>query len=150
LDQDATVTLDAIASEKFAAKVTHISQIGNAEGSITTFAVELTLSSDARFLEGMNGNATILVDQADNVLIIPVEAINEDSSGAFVYVGSSREKTYITTGLSDGEYAEVASGLSEGDVVQYIGSSTESTMDSFGMQNPFGGSSSGGEETDGN
>lgn len=155
LDQGATVTLDAIASEKFAAMVTSISNLGNADGSITTFTVNLILSPDARFLPGMNGNATILVDQAENVLIIPIAAINEDATGAFVYVGSTREKAYITTGLSDGEYAEVVSGLSEGDVIQYIGSSAESEMGSLGMQNPFGGGGmdrgmGGGGATDGN
>ena len=151
LNQDATVTLDSIASEKFAAKVTHISNLGNADGSITTFAVDLTLSPDARFLEGMNGNATILVDRVDGVLIIPVEAINEDSSGVFVYVGSNREKAYITTGLSDGEYAEVKDGLSEGDVLQYVSSSKSSdSLNPFGgMPNPFSGGMGGGEATNG-
>ena len=151
LDQDATVTLDAIASEKFAAKVTHISDMGNANGSITTFAINLTLSPDSRFLSGMNGNATILVDQSDDSLIIPIEAINEDSTGVFVYVGTTREKTYITTGLSDGQYAEVLSGLYEGDVVQYIGSSDESSTTPFGVPTPFDSPNiSGGEATNDN
>ena len=122
LDQDATVTLDAVTSDKFTAKVTHISNLGNVEGNITTYVVYLSLPPDTRFFEGMNGNATILVNQADNVLIIPIEAINEDSSGAFVYIGSNSEKTYITTGLSDGEYTEVTNGLLEGDVIQYLSS----------------------------
>lgn len=150
LDQDATVTLDAIASEKFAAKVTRISELGNAAGSITTFSVNLMLSPDARFLSGMNGHATILVDRADDVLIIPVEAINEDVSGVFVYVGNNREKTYITTGISDGEYAEVTSGLSAGDVIQYIKSSSSFDAPNImmGGGNPFG-RMGGGEEIDG-
>lgn len=145
LEQQATVTLDAFSSEKFFGKVTHVSRIGNTDKSITTFAVELTLSPDTRLLEGMNGNATILVDQVDDVLIIPVEAINEDSSGAFVYVGANREKVYIKTGLSDGKHAEVTNGISEGDVILYISSSASSTNNQFGgMPNPFGGRMGGG------
>lgn len=128
LDQEAAVILDSIPSETFTANVTHISNLGNANGSITTYAVELTLLPDARFLEGMSGNATILVNRVDDVPIIPIEAIVEDSSGVFVYVGNEREKRYIETGLSDGEYAEVASGLSPGDVILYASTASEDSV----------------------
>lgn len=128
LDQEAAVILDSIPSETFTANVTHISNLGNANGSITTYAVELMLLPDARFLEGMSGNATILVNRVDDVPIIPIEAIVEDSSGVFVYVGSEREKRYIETGLSDGEYAEVASGLSPGDVILYASTASEDSV----------------------
>ena len=148
LGQEASVTLDAISSEKFTATVTRISGLGSADGSITTFPVELTLSPDARFLSGMSGNATILVDEADDALIIPIEAISEDSDGAFVYVGNDLVKTYITTGLSDGEYAEVKSGLSEGDVISYVAEDSDSTTLST-AQGPFSRINRGGT-TDGN
>ncbi len=119
LGQSAAVTLDAVASEKFQGVVSRISNLGDSAKNIATFSVELTLSPDERFFEGMNGSATILVKEAKGVLKIPVETIAEDSEGAFVYLGSDLVKTYIKTGLSDGEYAEVKEGLAEGDVIQY-------------------------------
>ncbi len=150
LGQDAAVTLDAFPGEKFAAKVTRISKLGETARSVASFAVELTLEADARLLQGMNGNATILVNQADDVLILPIAAISEDSSGAFVYVGDELAKTYITTGLSDGEYAAVTSGLSEGDVVKYAGAMTMMDM-IYGFGGPFGNSSNRGRTAnDGN
>ena len=88
-------------------------------------------------MEGSNGDATITADKVDNVLLIPVEAISEDSNGEFVYVGTERKKTYITSGLSDGAYAEVKTGLSEGNKVLYVKSSTS---ENSGMPTPFGGS----------
>jgi HlyD family secretion protein len=154
LEQEANISLDAISSEKFSAKVTHISKMGRAEGSITKFEVELTLSPDTRFLIGMNGNAEIITGEAEDVLIIPIEAINEDSTGVFVYTGVEREKTYISTGLSDGEFAEITNGLSEGDDIQYI--SSVSSNNPFGNMNtmpgpPFGGQGfAGGEPTNDN
>ena len=45
LGQEASVTLDAFAGESFPAAVTHISRIGTPSGSITTYAVELTLAA---------------------------------------------------------------------------------------------------------
>lgn len=155
--QSAEVTLDAMSSETFTATVKRISYIGNAQGSITTYAVELLLANDERFLEGMNGNATIMVDRADNVLLIPIEAINEDETGVYVYVsasgspdGADRKRMDIATGLSDGEYAQVTSGLSEGDVVLYAASSSTDYMfpgmqGSMGMPNGMSRFSAGGE-----
>ena len=127
LNQVAEITLDAISSETFDATVTRISYIGIASGNITTYNVELTIESDERFLAGMNGNATIMIDKAEDVLLVPIEAINEDAAGIYVYVsergatdGSDRQRRDITTGLSDGEYAEVIDGVSKGDIVQYV------------------------------
>lgn len=121
LGQEATVTLDAFAGESFAASVTHISRLGTPSGSITTYAVELTLAPDDRLLEGMNGSAVITAQQKDHVLLLPVAAIHEDETGVYVYVQSGEEaiRRDITTGLSDGTNAEITSGLNAGDVVRY-------------------------------
>ncbi len=127
LNQVAEITLDAISSETFGATVTRISYLGVVNGNITTYNVELTLESDERFLAGMNGNATIIIDEAEEVLLVPIEAINEDATGIYVYVsesgaadGSDRQRRDITTGLSDGEYAEITDGLTKGEIVQYV------------------------------
>ena len=122
LGQSATVTLDAYPGETFTATVTHISRIGTVSGSITTYPVEVTLSYDERLLEGMNGSAVILTSKKENVPLIPVARIIEDSTGAYVNVKNAAgeiERRDITTGLSDGTNAEVTSGLVAGDQVWY-------------------------------
>ena len=121
LGQEAAITLDAFAGESFAASVTHISRIGTPAGSITTYAVELTLAPDERLLEGMNGSAVITAQKKDDVLLIPVKAIHEDETGVYVLVkvGEETLRRDITTGLADGTNAEVTSGLNEGDAVLY-------------------------------
>ena len=122
LGQSATVTLDAYPGETFTATVTHISRIGTVSGSITTYPVEVTLSYDERLLEGMNGSAVILTSKKENVPLIPVTRIIEDSTGAYVNVKNAAgelERRDITTGLSDGTNAEVTSGLVAGDKIWY-------------------------------
>ena len=122
LGQSATVTLDAYPGETFTATVTHISRIGTVSGSITTYPVEVTLSYDERLLEGMNGSAVILTSKKENVPLIPVARIIEDSTGAYVNVKNAAgelERRDITTGLSDGTNAEVTSGLVAGDKIWY-------------------------------
>ena len=122
LGQSASVTLDAYPGETFTATVTHISRIGTVSGSITTYPVEVTLSYDERLLEGMNGSAVILTSKKENVPLIPVARIIEDSTGAYVNVKNAAgelERRDITTGLSDGTNAEVTSGLVAGDKIWY-------------------------------
>lgn len=116
----ADVTLDAFTGESFSAKVVRVSNIGQVSGSIATYETELLLENDDRMLSGMNGSAVILSDMAENVLIVPLAAVWEDTQGAYVQkIGTdgTQIKTYIETGLSDGTYAQVVSGLSEGDSV---------------------------------
>lgn len=141
--QNATITLDAFSTEEFTATVVRISHIGEASGSITTYETELKLTYDARLRDGMNGSAVILSDSVQNAVIIPLGAIHEDGDGSYVYKldsANNQTKVYITTGLSDGNYAEVVSGLSEGDRIVY--SSPNSTTTGFpqpGGEFPFGG-----------
>ena len=140
LDQEVTITLDAFAGESYTAKVTHVSKLGTVSGNITTYPVELSLEYNEHFLEGMNGSAVIMVERAENVLFIPIEAIYEDSTGTYVYVVSdeTQNRVDITTGISDGVNAEVTSGLSENDVIQYVAQSSSSTEAMGGMNRGMG------------
>ena len=127
LNQSASVTLDAYPGEVFAASVTHISRIGAVGGSITTYPIEVTLGFDARLLVGMNGSAVILTAKKENVPLLPVNRINEDFSGTYVTVlaaNGAYERRDITTGLSDGIYAEITSGLVAGDQIWYLDTSS--------------------------
>lgn len=124
--QHAIVTVDALDEEEFNAVIEHISGIGNNVNGITTYDVTLELERDDRLFSGMNAASTIVIRQKDNVLLIPLEIIEEDENGEYVYIiedkeggGSERTRVDITTGISDGIYAEVTSGLSEGDMVNY-------------------------------
>ncbi len=129
----AEISLEALPQETLSGKVTGISKTGKKNNSISVFPVELTLDPDARLLSGMNGSATIMIDRAENVLLIPVEAISEDELGTFVNVvreDGTTARIPITTGRSNGEVAEVTSGLSEGDVITYT---LVSDLIDFGM-----------------
>lgn len=120
--QTAKVTMDAFSSETFIATVQRISYIGKAAGSITNYAVELELQGDERLRAGMNGSAVIQSNQVEDVVIVPLGAVHEDSNGSYVYLLDDEDqqtKRSITTGLSDGSYAEVTDGLTDGDRIVY-------------------------------
>ncbi|MDR0746281.1 MAG: efflux RND transporter periplasmic adaptor subunit [Helicobacteraceae bacterium] len=72
-----------------------------------------------KFRIGMTTQNTIEIESAQNVLMIPASAISERGGRKLVKIidGKNSVEKEITTGLSDGAYIEVKSGLSEGDEV---------------------------------
>ena len=91
----------------------------------------------------MNASATIVIENRENVVTIPVDALQERGNEVYVYTQQDEEgnltgEQQVTTGLSDGETVEITEGLKEGDTVYYerIGSSSGSSGESgFGAGN---------------
>ena len=106
----------------------------------------------------MNASATITIENRENVITIPVNALQEKGEKIFVYTekdedGNLSGETEVTTGLSDGSTVEITEGLSEGDTVYYSktgntdsGNSSDSGMpgDMDGMSGGPGGNSDSG------
>ncbi len=120
----AEVTLDAIQGEKFEAEVTDINFNGKNVGGHTKYTVTLTMPRTRDMLTGMNLSVKLPISEK-TVPVIPIEALNEDSNGTFVYTSYDEETgelsgpVYITTGISDEKLVEVRSGIAEGDTVLY-------------------------------
>lgn len=78
--------------------------------SITRIS-DLYLGVDARVM--VEGN------KAENVVMIPIEAINIGKDGSFVYVVTDGmvQKRMVTAGISSDEYTEIKKGLEVGEQV---------------------------------
>ncbi|MEG1559668.1 MAG: efflux RND transporter periplasmic adaptor subunit [Clostridia bacterium] len=135
LGQKADVKISAIPGAKFEGEITALSSIGISVNEVTNYSVTITLkNADSRILIGMNAAATIVTERRDDVLIVPLELLNEESDGkAFVLLsatgdhrGKDMVKTYIESGLSDGINVEIVKGLKENDIAMY--QLSESTM----------------------
>jgi macrolide-specific efflux system membrane fusion protein len=71
---------------------------------------------------GMTANVVFTVDEKEDVLVVPSEAVQQDGSHSFVLVSSADPKgkpqtVTVETGITDGKETEVVSGLKEGDKV---------------------------------
>lgn len=119
--------------------------------------VEITVAKDDQMKQGMNASATITIEEKDQILTLPMNALQEQGDRTFVYTEKSEDGTLsgeveIETGLTDGNTVEITSGLSEGDTVYYMRSDGNSTgSSSSGMpdmggdgQNGMGGDMPGG------
>ncbi len=145
--QNVDIVMDAISDKTYSATVSYVSQIGTTSSGVTVYDVTLDIAGDDQLRIGMNGTATIKIEQVTGVLLVPITALNSSRDGQYVWLYDASitaesgddpgVKTFVTTGLSDETYAEVTSGLSEGDVVlvtrEASTSSTSSTDFGGGM-----------------
>jgi hypothetical protein len=76
-------------------------------------------AGNAQLSEGMTITVTITTAQKNNVLLVPTQAIISQGGGTFVQVINNgvTEQRAVQTGISNYQYTEITSGLSEGEQV---------------------------------
>jgi RND family efflux transporter MFP subunit len=120
--QKAKITVDAMPNELFTGTVKFISPFGAASGNVIKFAVTVELDPyDAELRGGLTATADISIYSAKDVLLVPVSVIVNTPSGHVVAVVNEAtgqpEFRKVTLGQQTLQYAEVISGLKEGDKV---------------------------------
>lgn len=153
IGQSAEVSVDAIDGETFTGTVTGIDRAGTSSSGVTVYTAEVSIPKADGMLAGMSASATISIEGVENALLVPADAVNRSSSGYYVYTSCDEESgtlggmVEVTVGITNSNYAEILSGLSEGDTVYYI----EKEDNSFSFAMPggdfggdFGGAPSGG------
>lgn len=142
LDQEVDVTVSSVSDEALTGTVTEIDKTG-ASGSYTAV---ITLDKVTGMLPGMTASVDVRIEGVDDAVIIPVDALNKTSTGAYVYTSYDEEtqkyggRVDVVTGLSNSNYVEIKSGLSVGDTVYYTESQSFGNM--FGNMG-FGGNRGG-------
>ena len=137
--QTVQVTADAVKDKTYEGLVTRVSMKGDTSGGTTTYPVTVRIDETTGLRPGMNANAEIVVAQAKNALTVPNAAIvrggyvlvRQDSPSAVNADDSmSAPEGYVyvkvKTGVSDDNYTQVTSGLSESDTIAYDPSSVSS------------------------
>lgn len=163
LGQTAEITFDAIEDKTFEGEVTKIGNSASVSGGVAKYTVEIKVPKDAQMKQGMNASATITIEEKDQILTLPMNALQEQGDRTFVYTEKSEDGTLsgeveIETRLTDGNTVEITSGLSEGETVYYMRSDGNSTgSSSSGMpdmggdgKNSMGGNMPGGGDFSGN
>ncbi len=121
----AEITLDAFTGEAFEGTVTDIGTSGENSGGNSKFAVEITMDRAENMLSGMNATAKIVLASQKDVLTVPVEALCDVGNETVIYTKYNKgdetleKPVTVTVGASDGEVAEIVSGLTEGQEYYY-------------------------------
>lgn len=119
--QPATLTFDAIPGLEYNAEVVESSPVGSEVGGVASFNVRLrVLNADAQVKPGMTVEASIIVGDLSDALLVPSRAVRmrDEQRGVYILVGGDLQWTPLTLGISSGSYSEVVRGdLVEGDLV---------------------------------
>ena len=138
LGQKAVVTFDAIEDLEFEGEVTKIGNTASVSGGVAKYTITITIPKDDKMKQGMNASATITIEDREDVLTLPMNALQEKGDRTFVYTekdddGNLSGETEVTTGLSDGSTVEITDGLEEGTTVYYLRSESSSSGSSTDM-----------------
>lgn len=132
--QEAQITVSSVSDDAFTGSVTSISKVADTSTGVTRYSAEVTLDREEGMLVGMTADVDVRIEGTENALIIPVDALHQNSASYYVYTGYDEEqkrytgRTDVTIGMQNDDYVEITSGLNEGDTVYY----TEADSGSFG------------------
>jgi HlyD family secretion protein len=119
--QQVSLTFDAILSKAYEGEVVEVSPVGTLVQGLVNFKVTIRLvDPDELVKPGMTAAVNIVVDELDDVLLVPNRAVRVDDGERFVYmlVDGQLERVPIQLGASSDRYSAVVSGdLDAGDEV---------------------------------
>ncbi len=116
--QPGEATLDAYPGKVFKGSVDQIlPQTKTTSSGATVVTVRIKLNqSDLNFVNGLSGQASIIIAEDKNVLTIPQEAVRDDST-MVISVNNKLEARKVETGIASDTDIEIKNGLSEGEKV---------------------------------
>ena len=124
IGQAVDITLDALPEVVATGEIAEIALTSANTGGVVTYLVTINIQppDGVSLRAGMSANASIVVQEIDNVLVVPNWAVrlNRETGEAFVQVKQAAgtiAEVAVETGLRNELSSEVVSGLQEGDVV---------------------------------
>jgi multidrug efflux pump subunit AcrA (membrane-fusion protein) len=118
--QAAQLTLDALPGKTYNAKVIKIDPVGTITQGVVNYPVTVAITdADGSIDPGMTANLNVVVDQRNDVLMVPARAVHTQGNQKFVtvlYKGQSIQEP-VTTGLTNDQSIEITNGLQVGDTV---------------------------------
>lgn len=128
------MTVGAIDTEKFTAKLEHISPKGVEENGAIQFEIRaaVELKENLFIRAGYSANADIVLERRDSVLAVSESLIRYEGDTAWIEIEKAPqvfEKKMIRTGLSDGVNVEVLSGINKKDKIKILNPPADGSQD---------------------
>ncbi|PSK98308.1 efflux RND transporter periplasmic adaptor subunit [Cecembia rubra] len=112
--------LDAFPEKKLYGKVKNVANVGQQRPNSDAKVFEVTIlinESDPMLRPGMTTSNTIIVEELNDVIYVPLEALNTQADSLnYVYLKSGK-KQEVKVGIANGNDVVVELGLKEGDAV---------------------------------
>lgn len=115
-------TVTATATEKtFESEISTIDYVSASGGNVAYYSAVCYVDVDEGVYPGMQVTVTIPQEEAENVVVLKMDALSFDfNNNAFVYRYNEEgvlEEVPVEVGVSNGNYVEIKSGVSDGDTV---------------------------------
>ncbi|MBI5417802.1 efflux RND transporter periplasmic adaptor subunit [Candidatus Poribacteria bacterium] len=126
LNQPVKIIVDAFPKEDFKGKVVRIAPQGVIVQNVTTFEITLEIENPSSILKpGMNASLEIVSTNLNDIIFVPNDAIKEMQGKKVVFLIKDGKPIpqNVKTGISNWEFTEIVSGLSEGDKINKTGNS---------------------------
>jgi membrane fusion protein, macrolide-specific efflux system len=122
--QRVTATFDGLPEEHFAARVTEIAPASTKAKDLDVFPIKAELDRpDPRIKPGMTADVRIHIEEKPEAITVPIESVRRESGRAFVKrvvlhdKAKHTERVEVVLGTQNDRFAEVLSGLGEGEEV---------------------------------
>ena len=122
-----TLTLDALPAAEYSGRVDYIDPVGQTVAGLVKYTVRVAFQPAAGQLPFLGGtaNATIVTDVQNDVLAVPLEAVQNDAAGEFVTrldAAGARSRVDVQSGVIEGDLVTVSGDLRAGDRVELAAS----------------------------
>lgn len=101
--QKSEIMLDALPDQKLGGAVTAIAKEGKATNGVSVFDVTIGLEASNDVKVGMSTEATVKIEQKDDILIVPIEAVHQVGNQHIVFVPATGETGGATRQNAAGE-----------------------------------------------
>lgn len=146
--QTVRIQADAVPGQTFTGSIDRIGINGNVLSGVTSYPVRVVLDDYGDLLPGMNVTAEIILEEAQDVLTVPVSAVQrgntvlvadpESTGDPEKGVPAGYRQAEVEVGRSDDDYIEIKSGLTEGDRVA-VSTATTSLLETMMTAGSMGG-----------
>ena len=121
IGQPVTLTFDAILGKEYHGEIVEVTQAGTVESGVVNFTVTVELTdADSAVKPGMTAAVNIVVEELENVLLVPNRAVRlvEGERVVYILVDGQPVKKEIRLGSSSDTMSIVAGGdIKEGDTI---------------------------------
>ncbi len=116
--QEVDVTIAGNVYQGKVSKVNGMATTNNSGAAVVGVEIRIENPDSGIFL-GVEAKVAVHTDMAEQALVVPIEVINSDQEGSFVYAVENGilVKKRVETGISSNTLCEIKEGLNEGDQI---------------------------------